>query len=256
MNLHKKTVSFCKLALLVATAATTVPLQAQFNLGNALNSARKVADAVTVSDEEIVAMFGQMSDEMDRMNPVAPPDDPYAQRLAALTSGLSNYDGLNLDIKAYRVADVNAFAMGDGTVRVMAGLMDGFEDDEIRCVIGHEIGHVKLEHSAKRMKSALQQDAALSIASTASGDVRQLAESELGKLVGQVVEAQFSQADETAADDYALNFMRANDYNVQGCPSAMDKLAALSGGAGGGVALLQTHPSPQSRGRRMRRQLD
>ncbi|WP_152608575.1 M48 family metallopeptidase [Croceibacterium mercuriale] len=250
-----KTVSFCKVVLLTAAIATTVPLQAQFNLGNALNSVKKIADAVTVSDGEIVAMFGQMSDEMDRMNPVAPPDDPYAQRLAALTAGLDNYDGLNLDIKAYRVADVNAFAMGDGTVRVMAGLMDGFEDNEIQCVIGHEIGHVKLEHSVKRMKSALQQDAALSIASTASGDVRQLADSELGKLVGQVIDAQYSQADETAADDYALTFMRNNNYDVQGCPSAMDKLAALSGGAGG-VALLQTHPSPQTRARRMRRQLD
>jgi metalloprotease len=248
-------VSLCRIAVLTAAIATTVPLQAQFNLGNALNSVKRVADAVTVSDEEIVAMFGQMSDEMDQMNPVAPPGDPYAQRLAALTSGLDNYDGLNLDIKAYLVKDVNAFAMGDGTVRVMAGLMDSFEDNEIRCVIGHEIGHVKLAHSARRMKGALQQDAALSIASSASGEVRQLADSELGKLIGQVVNAQFSQADENAADDYALTFMRNNNYDVQGCPAAMDKLAALSGG-GGGVSLLQTHPSPASRARRMRRQID
>lgn len=255
MSFKTKTVSFCRLALLTAAIATAVPLQAQFNLGGALNAVKKVANAVTVSDGEIIAMFGQMSDEMDQMNPVAPPDDPYAQRLASLTSGLNNYDGLNLDIKAYLVDDVNAFAMGDGTVRVMAGLMNRFEDDEIRCVIGHEIGHVKLEHSAKRMKGALQQDAALSIARSASGDIRQIADSELGKLIGQVVNAQFSQADETAADEYALNFMRDNNYDVQGCPSAMDKLAALSGG-GGGVALLQTHPSPESRARRMRRQLD
>ncbi|WP_347304045.1 M48 family metalloprotease [Croceibacterium sp. TMG7-5b_MA50] len=255
MILKKRMMSFCKVGLLTAALATTVPLQAQFNLGSALNSARRVMEAVTISDAEIVSMFGQMSDEMDRINPVAPPDDPYAQRLAALTSGLENYDGLNLDIKAYRVADVNAFAMGDGTVRVMAGLMDGFEDNEIRCVIGHEIGHVKLQHSAKRLKTALQQDAALSVAGTASGEVRQLAESQLGQLVGQVVNAQFSQADETAADDYALTFMRNNNYDVQGCPAAMDKLAALGGGSGG-VALLQTHPSPEARARRMRRQLD
>jgi putative metalloprotease len=70
-----------------------------------------------------------------------------------------------------------------------------------------------------------------------------------------VVEAQYSQADETAADDYAMTFMRNNSYDVQGCPSAMDKLAALGGG-GGGVALLQTHPSPETRASRMRRQLD
>ena len=233
--------------------AMTAPAQAQ-SLRNIMGSAKKVAEAASVSDEQIVTMFGQMSEEMDRMNPVAEPSDPYGERLARLTEGLDSYDGLDLDIKAYLVRDVNAFAMGDGTVRIFAGLMDQFEDDEIRCVIGHEIGHVKLEHGQKRMKRALQQDAALSVASTASGDVRRLASSELGKLVQDVVYAQHSQGAETNSDDYALTFMQGNGYDVNACPSAMDKLAAL--GSGGGIAFLQTHPSAASRAKRMRKQLD
>ena len=254
MSLKNAVVATAKVALLAAGIAATVPSQAQFKLKDALNSAKKVADAASVSDGEMMAYFGQMAAESDRDNPVAPAKDPYAQRLAKLTQGLGTYDGLNLDIKAYRVSDVNAFAMGNGTVRVFAGLMDQFKDDEVRCVIGHEIGHVKLEHSKKRMRSALQQDAALSVAGTASGGVRRLADSELGKLFGQVVDAQYSQKDETAADDYALKFMRNNNYDPQGCVTAMDKLASLSGG-GSGVALLQTHPSPASRAKRMRQQL-
>ena len=63
--------------------------------------------------------------------------------------------------------------------------------------------------------------------------------------------AQHSQAAETASDDYALGFMAAKGYNQQGCPSAMDKLATLNGG-GGGIALLQTHPDPAKRAKRMR----
>ena len=255
VGLKTKARAIAKVALLAGAISATIPLQAQFNLDNVVKSAKKVAGAATVSDGEIIATFGQMSDKMDQENPIATGKDPYAQRLAKLTQGLSNYDGLNLDIKAYRVKDVNAFAMGDGTVRVFAGLMDGFNDDEVRCVIGHEIGHVKLEHSKKRMKGALQQDAALSVASTASGSVSQIANSELGKLFGQVVNAQYSQKDETSADDYALQFMRNNRYNIQGCVSAMDKLATLSGGGGKGVALLQTHPSPESRAKRMRQKL-
>lgn len=223
------------------------------SLGDIAGSAKKVANALTVSDEQMVAYFSQMSDEMDRQNPVAPAKNAYAVRLAKLTTGLNSYDGLNLDIKAYLVDDVNAFAMGDGTVRVYSGLMDKMTDDEVRCVIGHEIGHVKLEHGQKRMKRALQQDAALSVAGTASSGVRRIANSELGGLIQNVMYAQHSQAAETASDDYALGFMAAKGYNREACATAMDKLAALGGG--GGIGLLKTHPDPAKRAKRMRKQI-
>lgn len=233
--------------------APVAPAHSQ-SLGNILRSAKKVADAASVSDEQIVAYFGQMADEMDRRNPVAPAKNPYAVRLAKLTEGLDSYDGLNLDIKAYLVDDVNAFAMGDGTVRVFAGLMDKMTDNEVRCVIGHEIGHVKLEHGQKRMKRALQQDAALSVAGTASRDVRQIANSELGGLIQNVMYAQHSQAAETASDDYALDFMAAKGYDREACATAMDKLATMGGGSG--IALLQTHPDPAKRAKRIRAKIN
>jgi putative metalloprotease len=240
---------------LVLAIGVAGPLAAQFNVGNVIKSAKKVAAATSFSDAEMTSFFSQMAAEMDSKNPVAGPDDPYGQRLANLTQGLESYDGLELDIKAYLVQDVNAFAMGDGTVRVFAGLMDQFGDDELLCVIGHEIGHVKLEHGKKRMRRTLQQDAALSVAGTASSGVRRIANSELGNLFGNVVTAQHSQKAERRSDDYALTFMEANGYNAEGCITAMEKLGALSG-AGPSVALLQTHPSPESRAKRMRRKLD
>jgi metalloprotease len=232
--------------------APTAPAHSQ-SLGNIVGSAKKVAEAASVSDEQIVAYFGQMSDEMDRQNPLAPAKNPYAVRLAKLTKGLDSYDGLKLDIKAYLVDDVNAFAMGDGTVRVYSGLMDKMTDDEVRCVIGHEIGHVKLEHGKKRMKLALQQDAALSVAGTASSGVKRIADSELGGFIQGVMNAQHSQAAETASDDYALGFMAAKQYPQAACATAMDKLAALGGG--GGIGLLKTHPDPAKRAKRMRKQI-
>jgi putative metalloprotease len=231
------------------------PAMAQFKIGDIINSAKKVAAAASFSDEEMVNYFSQMAREMDAKNPVAGPDNAYGKRLAALTKGLNNYDGLNLNIKAYLVKDVNAFAMGDGTVRVFAGMMDEFTDDEVRCVIGHEIGHVKLEHGKKRMRGALQRDAALSIAGTASRTARNLTNSQLGKMFGDVMLAQHSQKAERKADDYAVTFMKANNYNPQGCVTAMEKLAKLSAG-GPSVELLRTHPKPSKRAKRMKKQIE
>ena len=82
--------------------------------------------------------------------------------------------------------------MANGTIRVYSGLMDQFTDDEVRYVIGHEIGHVKKEHTRKRMEGALQQEAALSIAGTAGGEVGELAAGELGHLFNSVISSQLS----------------------------------------------------------------
>lgn len=229
------------------------PAMAQFNLGKVVDIGSDVVKSETLSDADIAAYCDQMTEEMDSMNPVAGPKDPYGKRLATLASGLKSYDGLNLDIKAYLVTDVNAFAMANGTIRVFAGLMDKFTDDEIRYVIGHEIGHVKHGHTKKRMQAALRLQALQKAGSAVGGTVGQLSKSELGALFTDVITAQHSQGNEKEADDYALAFMRAKNYDAMACVTALDKLAAMD--SGGGLPWLQTHPSPQARSKRLKKQL-
>jgi metalloprotease len=220
-------------------------------IGKAVGAAGDLVKAENISDAELNSYFGQIAQEYDRVNPVASPKSKYGKRIAALSKGMQNYDGLNLDIKAYEVADVNAFAMGNGTIRVFAGLMDKFTDDEIRYVIGHEIGHVKKGHSKKRMQSALRTSALQKGASAAGGTVARIASSDLTKMFGKVVSAQHSQGSEKEADDYALGFMKAKGFAPMACVTALDKLSAMGGG-GGGLPWLQTHPSPEARSKRMR----
>lgn len=246
---------FAAMAALLGGLSLAGPASAQ-SFGNILNSAKKVAQAASYTDAEMRVFFDQMSADMDAKNPLAGPDDPYGQRLAALSQGLENYDGLDLDIKAYLVEDVNAFAMANGTIRIFAGLMDQFTDDEVRYVIGHEIGHVQREHTKKRMQGALQREAALSVAGTADSKIGAIAGSEIGKFFNDVIGAQHSQKHERQADDYALEFMQDNDFDAQACVTALEKLDGLSGGSGGGLPWTQTHPSPKSRAKRMRKRID
>lgn len=242
------------IAALAGGISASAPLHAQFNLKKGLGAAGKVAKAGSYNDEEMAVYFDQMAADMDSRNPVAGPKDPYGKRIANLSSGLKNHDGLDLDIKAYLVRDVNAFAMANGTIRVFAGLMDAFTDDEIRYVIGHEIGHVKEGHTKKRMQGALQKEAAMGVADAAGGTVGKIANSKLGKLFGDVISSQHSQKHEKEADDYAMAFMKQKQYEPMACVTALDKLAGMGGG-GGGLPWLQTHPSPEARAKRMRKQL-
>lgn len=242
------------LAALAGGVSATSPLHAQFNIRKALGAAEKIAKASSYSDADMKVYFDRMSADMDRRNPVAGANSPYGKRIANLSRGLDNHDGLDLDIKAYLVKDVNAFAMANGTIRVFAGLMDKFTDDEVRYVIGHEIGHVKNGHTKKRMQGALQKEAALGVADAAGGTVGRISNSQLGKLFGNVISAQHSQKHEKEADDYALGFMRQKQYDANACVTALDKLAAMSGGSRG-PEWLSTHPSPASRSKRLRKQL-
>ncbi len=241
-----------RLSAIAGGISIAAPGWAQINLDKVGGAGKDLAKAESISDAELKIYFDDVAKETDRMNPVAGPKDPYGKRIATLSKGLQNHDGMKLDIKAYLVKDVNAFAMGNGTIRVFSGLMDQFTDDEIRYVIGHEIGHVKAGHSKKRMQTALRASALQKGAGAAGGTVGRMASGELGDLFKKVVVAQHSQANEKEADDYAMNFMKTKGYQPMGAVTALEKLAAMDGNKKNPLQFLSTHPSPGARAKRMR----
>lgn len=209
-----------------------------------------VAKAATLSEKDIADGSRQMMAHQDSTQKVAPAGDKYAKRLAALTSKFTKEDGLKLNFKAYLSPEVNAFATPDGSIRVYAGLMDLMSDDELRGVIGHEIGHTKLGHSVSAMKKALLVSAARKGAATSgNSNVAIIASSELGGMVESVLNAQFSQSDEAASDDYGFNFMKKYKFNVTAMESAFRKLAKTDKG---GHSMMSTHPDSSERADRMK----
>jgi putative metalloprotease len=232
-------------------ASVAAPSMA-FDFGKAVGAAKSLGTAATLSDEDLNAYFKQAVDLYDKKHKIPEQSDKYAKRLASLTKGLDNYEGLNLDYKVYLTDDINAAAFGNGSIRINSGLMDMMTDDEIRYVIGHEIGHIQAGHSKKRMKTALTTGALREAAAAGDSKVAVLAESELGGLIEKVILAQHSQSNEKEADDYALAFLKKHKHAPEAAVSALDKLAELSGG---GSNWLSTHPSPKSRADRMRKAL-
>lgn len=103
--------------------------QAQFKLNtSSLGAGLKAAKAATLSDQDVVAYTKEYVAWSDANNPVAPATSPYAKRLQKLVATLGTYDGMTMNYKVYLVKDVNAFACADGSVRVLAGLMDLMSD--------------------------------------------------------------------------------------------------------------------------------
>lgn len=126
----------------------------KFNVGKALQAGKDAVQAITLSDADIAAMSKEYMEWMDKHNPLAKPDSEYGKRLERLTGNIKEVDGMKVNFGVYEVVDVNAFACGDGSVRICAGLMDVMNDEEVMAVIGHEIGHVIHTDSKDAMKNA------------------------------------------------------------------------------------------------------
>ena len=240
-------------SLLLLPAAALAPQSFAFDLGKALGAAKSATTAASLSDDEVRAQSRRMVEQMDAQAQVAGAGSAHAKRLAALTASCREDKGLALNYKVYMTPEINAFACADGSIRFYSGLMDMMTDDEIRYVIGHEIGHVQAGHSKKRMQLALSSGALQQAAAAAGGKAAVLADSELGELFVKVVRAQHSQGNENEADDYAMQFLSRRKHDRKAAVTALEKLDKLSGG--GSSNWLSTHPAPRDRAERMRTQL-
>lgn len=234
------------LVLLLVLAASEA---AAIDLGKALGGGMTAAKGLSISDDDVRAAADRACAWMDAHNAVAPAGNAYAKRLAKLTSGVTSEDGIRLDYKVYLVRDVNAFAMANGCVRVFAGLMDKATDDEIRGVLGHEIGHAKLGHTKAKMKTAYLTRAARQGAAATGGAAGQIAESDLGGFAEEVVNAQFSQKEESEADAYGYHFMVRHRFDPAAMVSLFKKLPS-----GGG--LMSSHPASPDRAAKIQALID
>ena len=216
-----------------------------FDTVMATNAAIEGVQAITLTDDDIKSVSRQAAEKMDQTNQLAPANSAYAQRLERLVRNHQVVEGNTMNYAVYLSDSVNAFAMPDGTVRVYSGLMDILNDDELLFVIGHEIGHVILEHSKRSTQLAMSTAAIRKGTASIGGTIGTIANSDLTSLAQNIVQAQFSQKEEKSADDFGYDFLKRNGLPLTASVSALRKL----GNEGGG--LLSSHPNPQDRADRL-----
>ncbi|RYF80781.1 MAG: hypothetical protein EOO29_12780, partial [Comamonadaceae bacterium] len=76
-----------------------------------------------------------------------------------------------------------------------------------------------------------------------------------GELAEKFVHAQFSQSQESAADDYSFDLLTERRLERKGLITGFEKLAKLSGGSSG-PSLMSSHPPSSERAARMQKRLD
>lgn len=240
-----------KLVLTLLAALSLVSCSETFNAARLMQGGAKVISALSVSNEEIQAYVTQSVQQLDAQATVLPSTNAYVKRLAKITNGLNSVNGIPLNFKVYKTNDINAFACADGSVRVYTGLMDLMGDDEVLSVIGHEIGHVALEHSLRGYKKQLLTSAAIDAIASTGSIAASLSDSILGQLGESIINAKFSRSQETEADDYGYEFLKAMKKNPWCMASAFEKLLSTSNSGGQSSSrvaeMFSSHPDTQAR---------
>jgi predicted Zn-dependent protease len=159
--------------------------------------------------------------------------------------------GTEWEFVVFEKAEPNAFAMPGGKVGVNSGLINlaNGNEDEVAAVIGHEIAHVALRHSNKRMTQAMGIAVGGVILNTAlrnkSSTDRVLATGAygLGTTVGMALP--FSRSQEREADHKGLFYAARAGYDPRAAVSFWKKMQGRKNRKV--PQFLSTHPNPGNR---------
>ena len=244
-----------KLKTISALAVSAVVLAGcqNMNYDTLAESGGQLFQAATLTDADMVKLTDGACKEMDAKNNIAPASGKYAARMDKIAKSLgSDVNGTKVNYKVYMTNEPNAWAMANGCVRVYSGLMDIMNDNEIEGVLGHELGHVGLGHTRKAMQVAYAAVAAKTAAGSAGGLASELSNSQFADMGIKLVNAQFSQRQETEADNYSYDLLKKRGISTEGLATGFEKLAKMDKGQN---SIFDSHPPTAERAENIRNRI-
>lgn len=178
---------------------------------------------------------------------VDPAFQPVLTRLAAAL-GLAR-----VTVYLYEIEPVNGLAAPDGRIFITRGFYNKFRSgevsaEELASVIAHELGHVALGHSRRRMIDFSGQNAMRMALGAIFSRFVPVIGVWLANFATTLLAARLSRSDEYEADEYAAALMTKAGFGVAPQIALFHKLETLTGAvAGRPPAWLLSHPKTKER---------
>lgn len=151
---------------------------------------------------------------------------------------------------------VNAFCLPGGKVAVYTGLIPVAQNNAaLAAVLGHEVAHAVLKHSAERASQQTILGAGAAIASGLFGnsEYRDQIAAVLGVGVMYGVSLPFSRYHEAEADKLGLEYMAKAGYDPREAVALWERMGAQGERS---LEILSTHPDPTNRAKALSKQMD
>lgn len=156
---------------------------------------------------------------------------------------------LDWTVRVVNSSVVNAFAVPGGHLYVNRGLIDAANHyDELAGVMGHEMAHVDLRHSAKQMGTANATQTGLGIAFVLLGREPSGVEGAAVGVAAGAAFAKFSRDDERESDRAAVGYLTKAGINPEGIARMFETLGSLRQSNPGALEqFFSSHPMPADR---------
>ncbi|WP_406720822.1 M48 family metallopeptidase [Thioclava litoralis] len=164
-----------------------------------------------------------------------------------------------IPVYVQEVPTINGLAAPDGRVFLTRGFLRRYESgevgaEELLSVIAHELGHVALGHSKRRMIDFAGQNLVRMLIFSVLGRMVPFLGPLLANLATRALAARLSQQDEYEADEFATALMIKAGYGAEPQIRLFEKLDALTRqGPRSTPAWLMTHPETRLRVETIRR---
>ncbi|TMM54434.1 M48 family metalloprotease [Sulfitobacter sabulilitoris] len=175
-------------------------------------------------------------------------------RLKALTDRMAAALELSrIRVHIYEIDPVNGLAAPDGRIFITRGFYNKFRAGEVTAeemssVIAHELGHVALGHSRRRMIDFSGQNALRTALAMVLGRFLPGIGIWIANMLASLLAARLSRSDEYEADAYAAALLTKAGIGVEPQISMFRKLEALTRSGGGRApAWLLSHPKTEDR---------
>ena len=158
----------------------------------------------------------------------------------------------NITVYIHEVEPVNGLAAPDGRIFITRGFMNKYRAGEVSApelasVIAHELGHIALGHSRRRMIDFSAQNAIRVALSMILGRLIPGLGVYAANILTSLLAARLSRADEYEADAYAAALMEKTGLGVAPQISLFQSLSNLTGMGGQPLAWMMSHPKTEDR---------
>ncbi|MEL6551376.1 MAG: M48 family metallopeptidase [Pseudomonadota bacterium] len=180
-----------------------------------------------------------------------PLEDPALER--AFNAMARALDVPRIKVNLYDVDMINGLAAPDGRIFITRGFYQEFRKgsvsaDELASVVAHELGHVALGHTRRRMIDFTAQNAARAALMMIIGRFIPFVGPYIANALISLFAAKLSREDEYEADAYASALLLKSGIGLEGQKSLFQKLDALTKSrAGAAPAWLLSHPKSPER---------
>lgn len=175
-------------------------------------------------------------------------------RLRALTDKMArSLDIQRVPVRIYEIAPVNGLAAPDGRIFITRGFYDRYargevSAEEMASVIAHELGHVALGHSRRRMIDFSGQNAVRVALMGILGRLIPVVGVWIANGLATLLMSRLSRQDEYEADAYAAALLTQSGIGTEPQRSLLQKLSRITGASAGGMpAWLMSHPRTEDR---------